>query len=138
MIPPMIKNLHHIGIAVSDLDEGVRRYRDGLGLRFEGIEEVPSERVRVAILFAGETRIELLQGVGEDSAISKFVEKRGPGIHHLAFEVADGQAEIGRLEALGMQVLDESPRPGAHGCKVVFVHPKSMEGVLTELVEVPR
>ncbi len=135
---PMIKNLHHIGIAVSDLDEGVRRYRDGLGLCFEGIEEVPTERVRVAILLAGETRIELLQGVGDDSPISKFVAKKGPGIHHLAFEVADGQVEIDRLRALGMQVLDESPRPGAHGCKVVFVHPRSMEGVLTELVEVPR
>jgi methylmalonyl-CoA/ethylmalonyl-CoA epimerase len=134
----MIKNLHHIGIAVEDLDEAVRRYRDGLGLRFEGISEVPSERVRVAILFAGETRIELLLGVGEDSPISKFVAKRGPGIHHLAFEVEDGQKEIDRMNALGMQVLDMSPRPGAHGCKVVFVHPKSMGGVLTELVEVPR
>ncbi len=134
----MIKQLHHIGIAVEDLDEAVRRYRDGLGLRFEGISEVPSERVRVAILFAGETRIELLEGVGEDSPISKFVAKRGPGIHHLAFEITDGQAEIDRLTGIGIQVLDQKPRPGAHGTKVVFVHPKAMGGVLTELVEVPK
>ncbi len=134
----MIQTLHHVGIAVADLEEAVRLYRDQLGLRLESIEEVPSERVRVAVLFAGDTRIELLEGTGDDSAIHKFVAKRGPGIHHLAFGVADCAQEIQRLDAAGLRMLDDAPRRGAHGTEVAFVHPKSAMGVLTELVTDPR
>jgi methylmalonyl-CoA/ethylmalonyl-CoA epimerase len=134
----MIQGLNHIGIAVEDLDAAVALYRDKLGLRFEGIDEVPTERVRVAMFYAGETRIELLQGTSEDSPIAKFVAKRGPGIHHLAFTTGDAQGAIQKLSAEDLRLLDETPRPGAHDTKVAFVHPKSMLGVLTELVEMPR
>lgn len=133
----MIESLHHIGIAVEDLDAAVRIYRDQLGLRLDSIEEVPTERVRVAVLFAGETRIELLEPTGDDSPIAKAIEKRGPGIHHVAFQVDDAQKEIERLDAAGLRVLDEKPRPGAHGTKCAFIHPKSLGGVLGELVEPP-
>ena len=94
--------------------------------------------MRVAVLFAGETRIELLAGTGADSPITTFIAKRGPGIHHLAFEVDDCANEIVRLGGEGLRLLSEEPRPGAHGTKVAFVHPKSLMGVLAELVEVPQ
>ena len=131
----MIQGLHHIGIAVQDLEEAVRLYRDKLGLRLDSIEEIPSERVRVAVLFAGQQRIELLQGTGDDSAITKFIARRGEGIHHIAFEVDDAVAEIARLTEEGLRLLDETPRVGAHATRCAFVHPSSMSGVLTELVE---
>ena len=134
----MIETLHHIGIAVENLDDAVRLWRDQLGLRFDSIEEVPTERVRVAVLFAGEVRIELLQGTGDDSPISKFVAKRGPGVHHLAFQVGDAQGAILKLEAEGLRLLDDAPRPGAHHTKCAFIHPKSLLGVLGELVEMPK
>lgn len=134
----MIEALHHIGIAVEDLDAAVRIYRDQLGLKLDSIEEVPTERVRVAVLFAGETRIELLEPTGDDSPIAKAIAKRGPGVHHIAFQVDDAQQEIRRLDASGLRVLDEEPRPGAHNTKCAFIHPKSLGGVLGELVEPAR
>lgn len=134
----MIQSLHHIGIAVENLDDAVRIYRDQLGLRLDSIEEVPTERVRVAVLFAGETRIELLEPTGDDSPIAKAIAKRGPGVHHVAFQVDDAQGEITRLDAAGLRVLDEEPRPGAHNTKCAFIHPKSLGGVLGELVEPAR
>jgi methylmalonyl-CoA/ethylmalonyl-CoA epimerase len=134
----MIQGLHHIGIAVEDLDEAVRLWRDVLGLEFRGIEEVPSEGVRVAVVMAGRTRIELLEATRPDSAIAKFVGKRGPGIHHLAFEVGSTQGAIDGLARKGVQLLDSTPRPGAHGTRVAFVHPKGLGGVLAELVEMPK
>ncbi|MFQ5506317.1 MAG: methylmalonyl-CoA epimerase [Planctomycetota bacterium] len=134
----MIQGLHHIGIAVEDLEEAVRLYRDRLGLDFAGIEEVPGERVRVAVLMAGGTRIELLQATGDDSAIRKFIARRGPGIHHLAFQVDDAGEEIRRLSAEGLRLSSDAPVKGAHRTKVAFVHPKSVMGVLAELVEAPE
>jgi methylmalonyl-CoA/ethylmalonyl-CoA epimerase len=134
----MIRGLHHVGVAVEDLEAAVRLWRDQLGLRFAGIEEVPSERVRVAVLYAGDVRIELLEPTGDDSAIQKFINKRGPGVHHLAFAVDDCGEALGALTAAGLPVLDQEPRPGAHGTKVVFVHPKGLLGVLAELVEDPE
>jgi len=134
----MIEELHHIGIAVEDLDEAVRMWRDVLGLSLRGIEEVPSEGVRVAVLMAGRTRIELLAATRADSPVARFVGKRGPGIHHLAFEVGSTQDAIDRLGASGAPLLDQTPRPGAHGTRVAFVHPKGLGGVLAELVEDPK
>ncbi len=133
----MIQDLDHIGIAVHDLDEAVRLWRDVIGLRFEGIEEVLGEGVRVAMMRAGEVRLELLEPLRDDSAIAKFLESRGPGVHHLALRVGDGAEALERLKEKGLKVLDDVPRAGAHGTKVVFVHPKSLNGVLAELVEVP-
>jgi methylmalonyl-CoA/ethylmalonyl-CoA epimerase len=134
----MIEELHHIGIAVADLDEAVRMWTEVLGLALHGVEEVPGEGVRVAVLLAGRTRIELLAPTREDSPVAKFMRKRGPGIHHLAFEVASAQDAIDRLGAAGAPLLDEAPRAGAHGTKVAFVHPKGLGGVLAELVEDPK
>ncbi len=133
----MIQELHHIGIAVRSLDEAIPRYVDALGLQFEGIEDVPSEQVRVAIVKAGATRIELLEPTDPDSPIAKFLDKRGPGMHHLAFQVKDTGEMIKVLTDAGAPVLDESPRPGAHGTKVAFVHSKYLGGVLAEFVQDP-
>ncbi len=134
----MIQELHHIGIAVRSLDETLPRYVDGLGLRLEGIEEVPSEKVRVAMVYAGGTRIELLEPTEPDSPIQKFLDKRGPGIHHLAFKVDDTGDMIKVLAGNGVPLLDQEPRAGAHDTRCAFIHPKYLGGVLAELVEDPQ
>lgn len=134
----MIEELHHIGIAVASLDTSLPRYVDGLGLRLEGVEEVPTEQVKVAVLRAGQTRIELLEPTSEESPIARFLRKRGPGVHHLAFKVGDTAEVIKVLTEAGAPMLDEAPRPGAHGCKVGFVHPRYLGGVLAEIVQDPE
>ncbi len=134
----MIEELHHIGIAVRSLDESLPRYTDGLGLRLDSVEEVPSERVKVAVLLAGKTRIELLEPTSDESPIAKYLEKRGPGVHHLAFKVGDTGETIRVMTEAGAPLLDSEPRPGAHDTKVAFVHPKYLGGVLAELVEDPK
>ena len=129
--------LDHIGIAVAKLEDALPFWRDLLGLELEGIEVVPSEKVRVAVLKAGSTRIELLEPTSPDSPIAKALEKRGPGIHHLALAVEDVAARMAALKKAGRPALDEVPRPGAGGCQVTFVHPKSAGGVLVELSQRP-
>ena len=133
----MIQELHHIGIAVRSIAESLPRYVGGLGLTLHGVEEVPSEKVRVAIVMAGNTRIELLEPTDDSSPIARFLEKRGPGVHHLAFEVSDTGAMIEVLTEAGAPLLDEAPRPGAHDTSIAFVHPKYLGGVLAELVQDP-
>ena len=130
----MIKDLHHIGIAVRSLSEAMAHYVDGLGLEFEAIEDVAEDRVRVAILRAGATRIELLEATDEESPVAKFIAKRGPGVHHLAFEVEDTGEVVKVLTAAGAPLIDSEARPGAHGTQVAFIHPKYLGGVLAELV----
>ncbi len=127
--------LDHIGIAVEDLDAAIDLYREKLGFVVEAIEEVPGFGVKVAFLPLGEGKVELVQPVSGDSAMSKFLEKRGPGFHHLCFRVEDIRAELVRLEAAGVQLVDREPREGAHGTLVAFLHPKSTGGVLIELAE---
>ena len=134
----MIKALHHIAIAVESLDAALPRWVQGLGLTLCGREEVPTEQVRVAILMAGDTRIELMEPTGATSPIAKFLAKRGPGLHHLAFEVGDTGETMKVLADRGATLLADTPRPGAHGTRVAFVHPKWLLGVLTELVEEPK
>jgi len=133
-----IQELHHIGVAVRSLDEALPKWTDGFGLRLESVDEVPTEQVKVAVLKAGATRVELLEPTSDTSPIAKFLEKRGPGIHHLAFQVGDCQQKITQLVDAGAPLLNETPNPGAHGCKVAFVHPKHLGGVLAELVEDPH
>ncbi len=133
----MLRGLHHIGVAVASLDEAIPRWVDGLGLTLDGIEEVPTEKVRVAVLLAGDTRIELLEPTAADSPIATFLAKRGPGVHHLAFAVDSAGGVLKVLADRGAPVLDRVPRPGAHGTMVAFVHPKYLGGVLAELVEPP-
>ena len=134
----MIQELHHIGVAVRDLEEALPVWTERFGLRLEAVENVSTENVRVAILRAGATRIELLEPTSPDSAIAKFLSKRGPGVHHLAFRVGDCGEMIKVLADQGAPMLDEVPRPGQHDTKCAFVHPKYLGGVLAELVEDPH
>jgi methylmalonyl-CoA/ethylmalonyl-CoA epimerase len=131
----MLTRINHIGIAVKSLDEALPFYRDNLGMAVEGIEVVAEQKVKVAMLLVGESRIELLEPTEADSPIARFLEKNGPGIHHLAYEVEDIDAAIAKLLADGTRMIDERPRNGAHGARIAFVHPKSSNGVLTELCE---
>ena len=130
----MIERIEHVGIAVRSIEEA-RGFYEALGLRIEAIEEVPQEGVRVALIPCGESRIELLEPTTEDSPIAKFLEKRGPGIHHLGLASSDVRADDARLREGGYQVLRPEPTRGAGGCWVQFVHPRSTGGVLLELSE---
>lgn len=130
----MIGRIDHIGIAVRSIEEARKLY-EVLGLHVEEIEEVPQEGVRVAMIPCGETRIELLEPMAEDSAIAKFLEKRGPGIHHVCLASDDVRSDDARLRGAGFQVLRPEPARGAGGCWVQFVHPRSTGGVLLELSE---
>jgi len=131
----VLTRINHIGIAVKSLDDALPFYRDNLGMTFAGIEEVVEQKVRVAMLQVGESKIELLEPTNVDSPVAKFLEKNGPGIHHLAYEVEDIDDAIARLLADGARMIDEQPRKGAHGTRIAFVHPKSSNGVLTELCQ---
>lgn len=130
-----VKSLNHIGIAVRSIDDQKAFYGDTLGLEFENVEDVPSQKVRVAFFRAGDMRIELLEPTSDDSPVAKFIEKRGEGLHHVAYTVDDIQARIAELRDSGLRMIDETPRPGAHHMQIAFVHPKSSFGVLTELCE---
>jgi methylmalonyl-CoA/ethylmalonyl-CoA epimerase len=129
------KRIHHIGIAVKNLDDALGRYKKQLGFQFEGREIVGSENVDVAIFRIGESRIELLESTQPGTAISKFIEKRGEGIHHISVEVDDIEQSLEKLKNAGSPVIDEHPRIGAGGHKVAFIHPKGTAGVLLELIE---
>lgn len=127
--------IDHIGIAVRSLAEGNALYQRLLGTAHYKIEEVASEQVATSFFQVGESKIELLEATGPESAIARFIEKRGEGIHHIAFEVADIEAEMARLESAGFVVLNKVPRRGADNKLVVFLHPKSSGGVLVELCQ---
>jgi methylmalonyl-CoA/ethylmalonyl-CoA epimerase len=125
--------LDHVGIAVQDLAEALAFYRDALGLEIEPPEEVASQRVRAHFAPVGEARLELLEATAADSPIAKFVERRGPGLHHITLRVDDIHAALAQLKARGVRLVDETPRPGAEHSLIAFVHPASTGGVLVEL-----
>jgi methylmalonyl-CoA/ethylmalonyl-CoA epimerase len=127
--------IDHIGIATRQLDEGLALWRDALGLRIDSTEEIAEQGVRVAMLAVGETHVELLEALTPDSPVGKFLAKRGPGIHHIALEIDDIAAWLAELKSKGARLIDETPRIGAAGCLVAFVHPSSTDGVLLELVQ---
>lgn len=131
----MLHKINHIGIAVQSLEATLPFYRDILQMPFAGVEEVAGQKVRVAMLGIGEAKIELLEPTDPESPIAKFLAKNGPGIHHIAYEVADIEQAIATLLAAGARMVDEKPRTGAHGTLIAFVHPKSSNGVLTELCQ---
>ena len=133
----MIKKIDHLGIAVKSLDEAVPYYEKALGLKCEHREEVPSQKVRTAFFHCGEVHIELLEPTDPESPIAKYLEKKPGGIHHLCFRSDDIDADVARLKAKGYQFLSEEPAPGAHDCRVIFIHPKSCDGVLIELSQPP-
>jgi methylmalonyl-CoA/ethylmalonyl-CoA epimerase len=125
--------LDHIGIAVGDLAQALAFYRDALGLEVEPPEEVASQRVRAHFVPVGEATLELLEPTSPDSPIAKFIEKRGPGVHHVTLRVDDIREALARLTARGVRLIDTSPREGAEGALIAFVHPASTHGVLVEL-----
>ena len=127
--------INHLGIATKGIDEALKFWENALGLENVHTEMVEDQKVRVAMLPIGETRIELLEPTSEDSPISKFLEKRGGGIHHIAVEVEDIEAALLKLKSEGARLIDEQPRIGAENCLVAFVHPSSASGVLLELVQ---
>ncbi len=127
--------ISHLGIATKGIDEALKFWQDALGLENVHTETVEDQKVRVAMLPIGESRVELLEPTSPDSPISKFLEKRGGGIHHVAVEVDDIEAALAKLKAEGARLIDEKPRIGAEGCLVAFVHPASSGGVLLELVQ---
>ena len=129
--------IDHIGIATEHLEDGLAIWRDALGLTVQDTEEVAEQRVRVAMLPIGDTRVELLEPTTPDSAVGKFLAKRGPGIHHIAVKVQDINESLAELKRKGARLIDETPRIGAGGCLVAFVHPTSAHGVLLELVQRP-
>ena len=125
--------LHHVGVAVEDLDAAVALYERVFGA--ELTHRAANDELTAAFLRAGEAEVELLQPLREDSAVGKFLAKRGPGIHHIAVAVPDIEAAIAEARAQGLEMIDEHPRIGLHGTRIAFVHPKSVGGVLTEFVE---
>jgi methylmalonyl-CoA/ethylmalonyl-CoA epimerase len=133
----MKATLDHIGIAIADLDAALKFYRDALGLDIRPPEDVPSQKVRVHFAPLGESSLELLEATSEDSPIARFIAKRGPGLHHLTLRVDDIRAALEHLRAHGVRLIDETPRPGAEGALVAFIHPSSTGGVLVELTQKP-
>ncbi|MBC8183819.1 methylmalonyl-CoA epimerase [candidate division KSB1 bacterium] len=131
----MVQKIDHIGIAVKSLDAQMKYYSDVLGLKCTGIEEVADQKVKVAMFPLGEVRIELLEPMSTDSPIARFIEKKGEGIHHIAFQVMDLNGQLVKLEERDIQLIDQEPRVGAGGHNIAFLHPKSTFGVLTELCE---
>ena len=130
-----MNKIEHIGIAVKNIEEANKVYESLLGAAHYKTEKVESEGVATSFFKCGDSKIELLEGTNEDSPISKFIEKRGEGIHHIAFAVSDINAEVKRLEKQGFRVLNKEPKKGADGKLVVFLHPKSSHGVLVELCQ---
>lgn len=133
---PGVRRIHHVGIVVRDIESAMRRYRDDLGLPFEAVMERPEDSVRLAFLSAGASKIELLQPTSEGTGVARFLANRGEGLHHVCLEVEDVGRALARLAATGYELIDAAPRRGAEG-PVAFVHPRSTNGALIELIEAP-
>lgn len=131
-------HIEHIGIAVKSLDEAIPYYENILGLKCYSIEEVADQKVRTAFFMIGQTKLELLEPMSEDSTIAAFIEKRGEGMHHMAFAVEGLVDVLNETAEKGVRLIDKAPRKGAEGLQIAFLHPKSTGGVLTELCEKPK
>lgn len=125
-------HIEHIGIAVNNLEESISYYENVLGLKCYAVEEVTDQKVKTAFFMIGQTKIELLEATAEDSPVAKFMDKKGPGIHHLAFAMDDVATALKDAEEKGVRLIDKEPRNGAEGLRIGFLHPKSTGGVLTE------
>jgi methylmalonyl-CoA/ethylmalonyl-CoA epimerase len=130
-----ISHIEHLGIAVKSIENSLPYYENVLGLKCYNIEEVADQKVKTAFFKVGQTKIELLEPTSEDSTIAKFIEKKGEGIHHIAFAVPDVAAALTEVEAKGVQLIDKAPRKGAENLNIAFLHPKSTASVLTELCQ---
>ncbi len=131
----MVKKVDHIGIAVKSIDEALSLYTDVYGLELAGTEVVEDQKVKTAFLPLGDSEIELLEATDPNSAIAKFIEKKGQGIQHIAFKVDDVEKALEEAKAKGIRLIDEKPRYGAGGAKIAFLHPKSTQGVLVEFCQ---
>lgn len=131
----MITALDHIAIAVPDLERAIKRFLDDFGIRFEGTEEVEAAKTTTAFFPIDGTSIELVHPLGGEGPIAKYLDKRGGGMHHISFRTDDIDADVVRLKEKGYQFLSDGPQPGAHGSRVIFIHPKSCDGVLIELTQ---
>lgn len=129
----MITGLDHIAIAVPDLKKAIERFAEDFGLTLKGQEDVPEAKTSAAFLNVEQTSIELIHPLNGEGPVQKYLEKKGGGIHHLCFRSDDIEADVERLKAKGYQFLSDAPTPGAHNCKVIFIHPKSADGILIEL-----
>jgi methylmalonyl-CoA/ethylmalonyl-CoA epimerase len=132
---PKIKRINHIAIVVDDIDRALSFWRDALGLKLDHIEDIPEQESMVAFLPTGESEVELVQPTSEDSGVARYLQKRGPGMHHICFEVEDIQASLEQLKGKGVRLINETPMTGAGGKKMAFIHPESAYGVLVELYE---
>lgn len=130
-----ISHIEHIGIAVKNLEESIKFYEDVLGLKCYGIEEVKDQKVKTAFFMVGQTKIELLESTDPEGPIGKFIEKKGEGMHHMAFAVEDIENALKEVESKDVRLIDQTPRMGAEGMTIAFLHPKSTVGVLTEFCE---
>jgi len=130
-----ISHIEHIGIAVKSIENSLHFYENVLGLKCYNIEEVVDQKVKTAFFKIGQTKIELLEPTSEDSTIAKFIEKRGEGVHHIAYAVTDVAESLTEVESKGVQLIDKTPRDGAEGLNIAFLHPKSTGSVLTELCD---
>lgn len=134
----MLEKIQHLGYAVEDIEVAARFYRERLGAKVGEPEEVEEQGILAAMFDVGESQIELVQPTRPDSPVSKFLQKRGEGFHHVAFEVEDLESALRELKENGVELIDEKPRVGAGGARMAFVHPRGAHGVLTELVEPPK
>ena len=130
-----VSHIEHLGIAVKSLDEAIPYWENVMGLKCYAIEEVADQKVRTAFFMLGQTKIELLEPTSDESTIAKFIEYRGVGVHHLALACTDIEAQLADAEAQGIRLIDAKPRKGAEGMSIAFLHPKSTQGILTELCE---
>lgn len=131
----MSLKLDHIGYAVKDIVKSIKHYKEVFGIPLVSRETISDRGIEIAFLALNNTKIELLMGINNQNPISTFIEKRGEGLHHVCYEVADIKGELARLKGLGVTLIDETPRNGAHGTMIAFLHPKSFMGVLTELCQ---
>lgn len=129
-----MRGIHHVGVAVRDLDEAIATYGRLFGATLEHRETMADQGVDAAAVRVGESRIELLAATGDDTPVGRFLAKRGPGMHHVAYQVDDLDAELAELDGRGVELIDHEPRPGLYGMRVAFVHPDASDGVLAELV----
>ena len=129
-----VRGIHHIGVAVADLDEALITYERLFGGRLEARETMPSQGAEAAALLVGDSRVELLAPMADDTPVGRFLARRGPGMHHVAYEVRDISSELARLAGEGVELVDHEPRAGLYGLQVAFLHPGAVHGVLTELV----